>query len=87
MRMSERDARGPEDDDKPGSSSAGRRLRRWKTGVARSNERPTGADVVWLAMLITPCETARFADGARGGTPMAARSRTAFTSVEWRIRL
>ena len=36
-------------------------------------------------MLISPWLVSG-TDGARGGTPMAARSFTAFTSLEWRMR-
>ncbi len=43
-------------------------------------------EVEWLAMLIRPCDICG-GGGLRGGTPMAARSRTAFTSALRRIRL
>ncbi len=47
---------------------------------------PAGAGaVVWRAMLIRPDEVS--GAGLRGGTPIEARACTAFTSLEWRIKL
>ena len=58
--------------------------RTWKSAL-RYDRSTLAGEVVWLAMLIRPCEGAGAA--LRGGTPMAARSLTALTSALRRIRL